>query len=89
MTFLCILHATLWAWNIYVFKTFKINYCLIFDILPGSQLHFNTLLKLCAAAALWALIWLTVSLQKIVHESSGTPEDSSVALVNALEQCVS
>jgi hypothetical protein len=86
MTFLAILHATLWAWNIYVFKTFKINYCLIFDINPGSQLHFNALLKLCAAAALWTLIWLTVSLQKIVSESSGLSDLSHYAWANALEQ---
>jgi hypothetical protein len=86
MTFLCILHATLWAWNIYVFKKFKINYCLIFDISPGSQLHFNALLKLCAAAALWALMWLTVSLQQIVSESSGLSDISHYAWANALEQ---
>jgi hypothetical protein len=86
MTFLAILHATLWAWNIYVFKTFKINYCLIFDINPGSQLHFNALLKLCAAAALWTLIWLTVSLQKIVSESSSLSDLSHYAWANALEQ---
>ena len=86
MSFLCILHATLWAWNIYVFKTFKINYCLIFDISSVRQLHFNALLKLCAAAALWALMWLTVSLQKIVSESSGLSEISHYAWANTLEQ---
>jgi hypothetical protein len=73
MTFLCILHATLWAWNIYVFKAFKINYCLIFDISPGSQLHFNTLLKICAAATLWSLTWLTVSLQVTIPTPKSKP----------------
>lgn len=88
MTFLCILHATLWAWNIYVFKTFNINYCLIFDISPGSQLHFNTLLKLCAGAAVWSLLWLTVSLQQIVEESIGSPEFSQYSWASALEEYV-
>ena len=89
MTFLCILHATMWAWNIYVFKAFKINYCLIFDISPGSQLHFNTLLKLCAAAFLWSLLWLTVSLQQIVNENSGLSQQlSQYSWEYALEQCV-
>jgi hypothetical protein len=82
MTFLSILHATLWAWNIYVFKAFKINYCLIFDITPGSQMHYNTLLKLCAAATLWTLGWLTLSLQKLVDESSSLPQ---YAWLNALD----
>ncbi len=88
MTFLCILHATLWAWNIYVFKTFNINYCLIFDIYPGSQLHFNRLLKLCAGATVWSLLWLTVSLQQIVEESIGSPEFSQYSWASALEEYV-
>ena len=89
MTFLCILHATLWAWNIYVFKAFKINYCLIFDITPGSQMHYNTLLKLCAAATLWTLGWLTLSLQKLVDESSSVPQYAWLNALDPFFQCSS
>jgi hypothetical protein len=87
MTFLCILHASLWAWNIYVFKKFKINYCLIFDINPATQLQFNALLKLCSAAALWSLLWLTISLQSIVNESSSGLELPLIAWTNIVDKC--
>jgi len=88
MVFLSILHASLWAWNIYVFKTFKINYCLIFDISPGSQLHYNTLLKLCAGALLWVMLWLTVSLQNIINQSHIGDRISYFEWISALDQCV-
>ncbi|KAL3700359.1 hypothetical protein R1sor_018381 [Riccia sorocarpa] len=60
---LVLLHLYMYAWNVYLWRGARINYTLIFEWAPGTELQYQQVLLLCTGlTSLWMLTLIVVKL---------------------------